>query len=78
MRYASDALGYLLDFHLDDRILEILTLLIYLGLESAHRIGFLVNNDLFLELMQVELKLLLGFGVYFLQMLQLFVERCLL
>ena len=32
MRYASDAFGYLLDLHLDDRILEILALLIYLGL----------------------------------------------
>ena len=48
MSYASDALRYLLDFHLDYRILEILTLLVYLGLQSAHRIGLLVNNNLFL------------------------------
>lgn len=78
MRYASDAFGYLLDFHLDYRILEIQTLLVYLGLQSAHGIGFFVNNHLFLELIQVELQLLLRFGVNLLQLLQLVVESCLL
>lgn len=48
MRYASDTLSNLLDFHLDYRILEILALLIDLGLQSAHRIRLLVNDHLFL------------------------------
>lgn len=67
MRYTSDAFGDLLDFHLDDRILEILTLLIDLCLKSSHGIWLLVNYNLFLQLIEVEVELLLGLCVNFLQ-----------